>query len=219
MSRLRATIAVCEHALLELQHVGRRQVMRNQDKRDVDRVVQQQILLRLATRRGWGDRRRHALHVAQDALNDLFEVRLALTQVLVLHLVELPGNDLQLRRQRPFGVVEPIGDPVLDAAGQCLVLQQHQVHVQHGRQLVRRVVRSHLRDAHLQPMQLVDHRVAPGAQAIDLGRNVVGFDEIVGHIDPAGRHQHGAADRDTARHRQAVHRERHGSAAPQSARR
>jgi hypothetical protein len=77
---------------------------------------------------------RHALHVAQDALGHLLEVGLALAQVLVLHVVELARQHFELRRQRPFGVVVALGDPVLVAADQLLVLQQHQVHVeqQHG---------------------------------------------------------------------------------------
>ena len=57
---LRATMAVCEvlpptsrhkpgkYALLELQHVGGRQVVRHQHQGHVHRVVQQQVLLRLA---------------------------------------------------------------------------------------------------------------------------------------------------------------------------
>ena len=41
-----------EHALLELQHVGRRQVVRDQHQRHVHAVVQQQVLLGLALAAG-----------------------------------------------------------------------------------------------------------------------------------------------------------------------
>ena len=51
----------------------------------------------------------------QQALDDLLEVGLALAQVLVLHLVELARQHLELGRQRPFGVVVALADPVLGA--------------------------------------------------------------------------------------------------------
>ena len=85
--------------------------------------------------------RRVARHGAQHALDHLLEIGLAFAQVVVLHLVELPRQHLQLRRQRPLGVVVTIDDPVLRGAGQCLVVQQHQVHVEQRRQLGRRIVR------------------------------------------------------------------------------
>jgi hypothetical protein len=141
-----------EHALLELQHVGRRQVVRDQHQRHVDAVVQQQVLrgLALAATAARRHRRGHALHVAQDALGHLLEVGLALAQVLVLHVVELARQHFQLGGQRPFGVVEALADPVLDALDQLLVLQQHQVHVEQRRQFVRRFLRAHGHDGLLQ---------------------------------------------------------------------
>jgi hypothetical protein len=72
-------------------------------------------------------------HVAQDALDHLLQIGLALAQVVVLHLVELARDHLQLRGQRPFGVVQALGDPLLDAVDHQLVLQQHQVHIQQRR--------------------------------------------------------------------------------------
>jgi len=64
----------------------------------------------------------HALHVAQDALDHLFQVGLALAQVFVFHLVELARDQLELRGQGPLGVVQALGNPVLDPAGEHLVL-------------------------------------------------------------------------------------------------
>src|SRR5256885_16321408 len=55
-------------------------------------------------------------------------------------LVELARDDLKLRGQRPFGVVETIGNPVLDGGGQGLVLQQQQVDVEQGIELARRIL-------------------------------------------------------------------------------
>ena len=106
-----------------------------------------------------------ASHALQHALDDLLEVGLALAQVLVLHLVELARQHFELRRQRPLGVVVPLDDPLLGGAGERLVVQQHQVHVEQRRQFVRRVVRQ----LALQRAQLADDRVAGGAQALDLG--------------------------------------------------
>ena len=42
-----------EHALLELQHVRRRKIMGHQHQRHIDGVVEQQLLLIAARRRGW----------------------------------------------------------------------------------------------------------------------------------------------------------------------
>ena len=116
MSMLRATIAVCEvcaadvgdeageHALLELQHVGRREVVRDQHQRHV-LVVQQQVLRVLRRAGAAATPCEPRPSCAQQALDHLLEVGLALAQVLVLHLVELARQHLELRRQRPFGVV------------------------------------------------------------------------------------------------------------------
>ena len=74
----------------------------------------------------------------RQALDHLLEVGLALAQVVVLHLVELARQHLELRRQRPLGVVVALADPVLGRAGQRVVVQQHQVHVEQRRELGRR---------------------------------------------------------------------------------
>ena len=109
--------------------------------------------------------RRPARQRAQQPLDDLLEVGLALAQVVVLHLVELARQHLELRRQRPLGVVVALADPLLGRAGQRLVVQQHQVHVEQRRQLGRRF----RRQVALQRAELAGDRVARGAQAVDLG--------------------------------------------------
>ncbi len=78
---------------------------------------------------------RRALHMPQNTLNHLLQVGLALSQVLVLHLIKLARNKLQLRCERPLRVVQTLGDPVLHAAREHIVLQQHQMHIEHRRQL------------------------------------------------------------------------------------
>ena len=147
----------------------------------------------------------HALHVAQDAVHHLFQIGLALAQVVVLHLVELAADHFQLRGQRPFGVVQALGDPVLDAAGQHFILQQHQMHVQQGGQFMR-CIRRHFA---LQALQFVHHGIAAMAHAVDLALDLVRLDEVVGHFHAARAHQHSTSDRNATRHGQARNGKRH----------
>ena len=187
-----------KHALLELQHVGRRQVVRDQNQRHIHRVIQQQILralarpaLRIGVR---SQRRQCALHGTQHALSNLLHVSLALAQVLVFHFVEMAGHNFQLRGQRPLGVVQAFGDPALHAPNQFHVLQQHQVHIQQGIQLMGCLFGPHVRDAGLQAADLFNHRVAPLAHALYFGLDLIGIDEIVRHVHAAGGHQHRPPD-------------------------
>ena len=210
-----------KQTLLELQHVGRRNVVRHQHQRHIERVVEQQVLLRLPAaaagpRRalaGRLQRRGRAFHVAQDALDDLLQVGFALAQIGVLHLVELTRNQFVLRGQRPFGVVVALGDPVLDAADQHFVLQQHQVHVEQRGDFMRRV----LGQVVLQTHDFFHDRIArqPDARNLVIGGGRV--DEVMADIGPARRHQHRTANRHAARHRQAVDGERHSEFPERSA--
>jgi hypothetical protein len=195
-----------EYPLLELQHVGGRDLMRHQHQGHVG-IVQLQLRRRTAA----GGRRRQrqaaacrALHGAQDLFGDLLEVALALAQVLVLHLVELARDDLQLRGQRPLGVVVAVTDPVLDALDHLLVLQQHQVHVQQGLELLRCVLRAELGHRLLQAVQLVDHRIASAPDAVDLAVHLGRLDEIVGDVHTAAGHQHGTPNGNAACHGESV---------------
>ena len=63
--------------------------------------------------------------------------------------------------------------------------------------------------------QLRGHGVARMAQAIDFILDLVGGDEVVRHVDPAGRHQHGAPDGHAARHRHAEDLDAHASTVAQ----
>ena len=115
-----------KHALLELQHVSRREVVRHQHQGHIEVVVQQQVLLSGAAgpldRGLCGHGAGQALHAAQQPLDHLLEVALALAQVGVFHLVKLARHDFQLRGQRPLGVVQAVLDPVLDIVGQHFIL-------------------------------------------------------------------------------------------------
>ena len=139
-------------------------------------------------------RRSDAFHVTQNAFDHLLQIGLALTQVLVFHLVELPRDHLVLRGQRPLGVVVTIRNPALDTADQLLVLQQHEVHVQQRRQFSRRVTRQ----LSLQASDLVSDRIARGAYALNFRLNLAGIDKVMRHVGSAGGDQHGTANRNTA---------------------
>ena len=136
----------------------------------------------------------HAAHHAQDAFDHLLQIGLALAQVGVFHFVELARDHLQLGGQRPFGVVVALDDPVLHAAGELLVLQQHEVHIEQGGEFGVGVRRPQLVQALLHLHDLRRHLVARMAQALDLAVDLLGLDEVVGHIDPARRHDHRPPD-------------------------
>jgi hypothetical protein len=89
--------------------------------------------------------------------------------------------------------------PGAGGADQRLVVQQHEVDVEQrldlGRRLRRQVV--------LQRVDLGGDGVARVAKPGDLVFGAVGRHVIVRDVDPARRHQHGAPDRDAARHRHA----------------
>ena len=187
--------------------------MRHQNQRHVHGVVQQQILLIFArlirlSRLAIGQRHHrtsHALHVAQDALDHLLQIGFSLAQILIFHLVKLARDDFELRRQRPLGVVKALGNPVLDADFQTLVLQQHQVYIEHGIELLRCVVRQ----LFLQALQLLHHCITATAQAVDFSLGLVRFDEIVRYIQPNRADQHRPANRNTARNSRARNRKCH----------
>jgi hypothetical protein len=105
MSMLRATMAVCElraadvgdepgeHAALELQHVGGATSLATSTNGSSPPKSRDQVC-----RREW---RAPALCVPAPAARarHLLDVGLALAQVLVFHLVELPRQHFELRRQ------------------------------------------------------------------------------------------------------------------------
>ena len=124
--------------------------------------------------------------MAQHPLHHLLQVAFALAQVFVIHLVKLAAQQLQLRRQRPFGVVQALGDQLAHARGKHVVLHQHQVHIQQGRQLLRGIQPQ----ITAQVLQFFDDSQTPFAHTLDLALNLLGFDQVMGHIQMAGRRHH-----------------------------
>jgi len=164
-----------------------------------------QLLLRTQRLRHPRDGRTGALEALQHPLGHLFHVGLAFAQVGVFHLVELASDDFELTGQGPFGVVEALFNPVAHTRRQLLIQQQHEVHIQQGTQLVRRI----LGHVFLQALEFFHHLVTGTAQATDFSLDLPGFDEVMRHIHPAGGDQHGAPDRDAACDRQTVDAEGH----------
>ena len=151
----------------------------------------------LQAQTGWVGR---ALHGTQHPLHNLFQVGFALPQIRVFHLVKGARQHLELSRHRPLRVVEALADPLFDAVAQGFVFQQHQVHIQQRAQFLRRVFGSELLDAGLQAGDFLDHRIAALAHPVNFAGNLLGRDEIVGHVPAAGTHQHRAAHDHAARH-------------------
>ena len=107
-----------KHALLELQHIGRGQVVRHQNQGHFGLLVQRQIVLAQAPSVGWRPTAHDVgltFELTQQALDDLLQVALALAQIGVFHLVKLTRHDFELAGQGPLGVVQALLHPALDA--------------------------------------------------------------------------------------------------------
>ena len=146
-----------------------------------------------------------AAHVTQDAIDDLLQVGFALAQVGVVHFIELARHLLQLRNQRPFGVVAPLDNPLVNAVAEHFVLQQHEVDVQQCGQFGRGVGGQLVGQA----LQLVRHRIARALGAGEFIGDLLGLDEVVAHLGAAARNHDGTPNGDAARNRQTMQGEGH----------
>ena len=190
-----------KRALFEVQHVCRRKVVRDQNQVIVGSFsigfARFAATGRAARQDGAGD----SLHSAQHPLHNLFEVGFAFPQIRIFHLVKSARQHFELRRQSPFGVVKALAHPLFDALPQHLVVEQHQVHIEQGAQLLRCVFGTHELDAGLQAADFFNHRIAAPAQAVNLDRDLLRFNEVVRNVVAARTHQHRAAHDDAARNR------------------
>ena len=178
-----------ELVLLEEDHVRRREVVRDDD----DVLL---VLRRLGQVPG-------AEHPLQHALDHLLHVGLALAQVGVLDLLEPVDEDLHLVHQRPLGVPAARADQLARRDREHRVVEDHQVQVEKGAHLGRRVG-GHRR---VQADQLAADLLDRGVEAHDLGVDVLARDLVVRDLEPRARDEVGVADRDAARHAGAVQRE------------
>ena len=87
---------------------------------------------------------------------------------------------------------------MLDAFGQVIILQQHQVHIQQGGQLMRSIF-GHVSQ---QTLQFIHHGISASAHTVDFCFYLACVNEIVGHVHAA--HQHCTPNGDAARDSQSV---------------
>jgi hypothetical protein len=176
--------------VLELDHVGRRQVVRDEDR-----------LL-------FGDRRRQRAGLAHEPLQDplahLNDVALALAQVRVLDLVELLDQHAHLLGQRPLRVAALLEDDLLRRLRQRGIGEDHPVHVEKGAELARHVAARH-RD--VQALELLLHFLHRVAEALDLRVHLGSGNRVVRDLERGVRDELRAADGDAARDSHTIERE------------
>ena len=176
--------------LLELDHVGRRKVVRDQNR----------VLLGARRRDGPG----LAEEPLQDPLDDLHDVGFALAQVEVVDRVELLDQHVHLLDQRPFGVAALLGDDPLRRVRQRRVRENHPVDVEKRAELGRRVAASH---CGVQPLELALHFAQCVVEPRNFGGDGIRIDRVVRDFERGVRDELRAADRDAARDTHAVERE------------
>ncbi len=172
---------------LELDDVGGRQIVRDQD-----RVL-------FGARRN--ERAGLAEQALQHALDDLDDVGLALAQVGVLDLLELSDEHVHLLRERPLGVAVLLGDDALRFLGKRGVRENHRVHVEDGAELRRRVAGSHRA---VQPFELGAHFRERVVEASDLALHAPRGNRVVGNFERGVRNELRAPDGDPARYADSV---------------
>jgi hypothetical protein len=100
-----------------MDHVGGRQLVRDQDALDVEVDVQRKMT-------------GMAGQCLQYALHHLHHVFLAAPQVDVVDFLETRHQRFHLLRQRPFGIALGLADQALGFLGDHGVAEEHQVHVE-----------------------------------------------------------------------------------------
>ncbi len=173
--------------LLELDDVGRREIVRDQDG----------VLLGAGRRDGAGP----AEQALQHALDDMDHVGLALAQVLVLDLVELLDQDVHLLGKRPLSVAVLLGDDLLRHVRQRRIVQDHPVHVEERAELGGRVAAGHRA---VQALELGLHLVDRGREARDLGLDLRLRNGVVRDLEHRVRDELRPSDRDSARYAYSV---------------
>ena len=170
-----------EVVILELDHVGRREVVRDEDR----------LLLGV----GRPHRPRLAHQHLEHALDDLHDVGLALAQVRILDRIELLDEHGGLLRQRPFGIAALLGDDPLRCFRERRIGEDHPVDVEERAELGRRVFRRHFR---AQALQFLLHEAHRLRQACDFGPDLIGGDGIVRRLERRVRDELRPSDGDAA---------------------
>ena len=180
--------------VLELDDIGRRQVVRDQDC----------MLL--------GVGRSHAARFAQKDLENAFDhlddVCFALAQVRILDRLELLDEHRELLRQRPFGIAKLLGDVPLWRLAQHRIGEDHPMHVEKGAELRRGIAGGH---RPVQALQLFLNRVERLRQALDLGGHLNGRDRVMRHLERRVRNELRPANGDAAGNSDTVEDEAHAA--------
>ena len=183
-----------EVVILELDDVGRREVVRDEDR----------LLLGV----GRPHRARLAHQHFQHAFHDLHDIGLALAQVRIFDRVELLDQHGGLLRQRPFGIAALLGDDSLRRFRERRIGEDHPVDVEKRAELGRRVLRGHFR---AQALEFLLHEAHRLRQACDLGRDLIGGDGVVRGLERRVRDELRPPDGDAAGDADSVEDEAHGA--------
>jgi hypothetical protein len=178
--------------LLEVDRVGRRQVVRHDDRRLVAAAPRSEPA-RLAEQ---------GLHHALDHLHD---VVLAFAQVGILDHVELRDQFVHLLYQRPFGIAAPLGDDLARHLAQHRVGQDHHVQVDERTHLGRC---TDLR-ACLEVGKFAAHGGDGVVEACDFGFDLLRRHRVVRDLERGVRDELHPPDRDAGRDGQSEQGEAH----------
>ncbi len=168
--------------LLELDDVGRREVVRDEDR----------VLLGAGRRDDAG----LAEEAFQDPLDDLHDVGLALAQVEIVDRIELVDENVHLLDQRPFRVAALLGNDLLGRVRQSRVGEDHPVDVEKRPELGGRIAARHRR---VQTLELALHLAQRIVEARNLGTDTPRVDRVVGYLERRVRDELRAPDGDAGR--------------------
>ena len=182
-----------ELVLFELDHVCRRQVVRDQDQ---VLFVARALRWRVA---GLAEQYFH------QAFDDLDDVGFALAQIAVFDLVELVEQRVELHFQRPFGIALFGCDDFARRFRQRRVVQYHQVQVEEGVELLRRIGRN----LRAQFLQFGAHRRQGSVEARQFLGDLGLRHHVMRDLEPGMGHQVRVSDGDAAGYRNAVQGKAH----------
>ncbi len=167
-------------ALLQVQHVGRRQVARDQDQPLAVGRLRRQRDRRVAA----ADERLH------HPFDDLAHVLRAAAEILVVDGFELLAHRLELDRQRPLGVDQAVAHQVARLVAEQRIVEDHLVQVEEGAHLARRL-RRHVRGEFV---DLRAHQRKGVVQARHFVQHILALDRVMARFELGGRQPVGAAD-------------------------
>ena len=175
-----------ERLRLELQHVGGRDVVRDDDH----------LVMPVAGRAVHDERRRRrrARQRLQHALDDLLDVGLAFAQIFVFDVVEMAAQDFELLGQRPFHVVAARADEVDGFLHEHGVVQDHRMDVDERAHFARGVGG----EVVAQGVEFRVHGLLRRVKALDFRVDPVGLDQVMVDVERRGRDQIRTPDGDAA---------------------